>query len=173
MFGMWIVLTLFHTSGILCFLPGWDEIKDATRQVEEEADPDLRSKIVILPLHSSIPHEDQQKVFYPAEDGTIKVILSTNIAESSVTIDDVLAVIDGGLVRELSFDAESAMSMMDTVAVSKASATQRLGRAGRVAPGACYYKFQFICNKCENSPSFEKGRKVFCESKMGRIVFKR
>jgi HrpA-like RNA helicase len=78
------------------------------------------------------------KVFNPAEDGTIKVILSTNIAESSVTIDDVLAVIDGGLVRELSYDAESAMSMMDTVAVSKESATQRLGRAGRVAPGVCY-----------------------------------
>ena len=68
----------------------------------------------------------------------VKVILSTNIAESSVTIDDVLAIVDSGLVRELSWNAESSMSLMGTVQTSRASATQRAGRAGRVAPGVCY-----------------------------------
>lgn len=125
-------------GSILCFLPGWDEIKSATAQIEEEASWELKENIKILPLHSTIPQDDQQKVFIPADEGTVKVILATNIAESSVTIDDVLAVVDGGLVRELQYDAESAMSMMETVPTSRASATQRLGRAGRVAPGKCF-----------------------------------
>lgn len=127
-------------GSVLCFLPGWDEIKAATSLLEEEASAaqHVAAKIDILPLHSTIPQEDQQKVFKPAMEGTLKVILSTNIAESSITIDDVLAVVDGGLVRELRWDAESAMSTMETVPTSRASATQRLGRAGRVAPGRCY-----------------------------------
>ena len=125
-------------GSILCFLPGWDEIKVATALLEEESSRDIGDKIQILPLHSTIPQDDQQKVFIPAEEGTMKIILATNIAESSVTINDVLAVVDGGLVRELNWDAESAMSTMETVGISQASATQRLGRAGRVAPGVCY-----------------------------------
>mmetsp|Transcript_33026 Transcript_33026/g.69511 ORF Transcript_33026/g.69511 Transcript_33026/m.69511 type:complete len:1352 (-) Transcript_33026:200-4255(-) len=125
-------------GSILCFLPGWDEIKEVTSLLEKEANMDFKDRMNILPLHSTIPQEDQQRVFKPAAEGTVKVILSTNIAESSVTIDDVLAVIDGGLVREMNWDSESAMSTMDTVLTSRASATQRLGRAGRVAPGRCY-----------------------------------
>lgn len=124
-------------GSILCFLPGWDEIKAATA-ILEASTPDLKSKMIILPLHSTIPQEDQHKVFDPADDGTVKVILATNIAESSVTIDDVLAVVDSGLVRELDYDPQSAMATMQTVPTSRASATQRLGRAGRVAPGKCY-----------------------------------
>jgi HrpA-like RNA helicase len=126
-----------RAGSILCFLPGWDEINQAMALLEE-SDPLLKQKMLILPLHSSIPQSDQQKVFEPAADGTVKVILATNIAESSVTINDVLSVIDTGLVREMNFDAESGMSTMETVPTSKASATQRLGRAGRVAPGKCY-----------------------------------
>ncbi|KAL7545095.1 hypothetical protein ACHAWF_010611 [Thalassiosira exigua] len=125
-------------GSILCFLPGLDEIKDAMNIIEEESDPSLRDKMTVLPLHSSIPQDDQQKVFIPAGEGKIKVIFATNIAESSVTIDDVLAVIDGGQVREMNWDAERSMSNMVTVPTSKSSATQRLGRAGRVAPGKCY-----------------------------------
>lgn len=124
-------------GSILCFLPGWDEIKAAT-EILEGSPRSLRSKMSILPLHSTIPMEDQHKVFEPAEEGNVKVILATNIAESSVTIDDVLCVIDSGLVREMYYDAESAMATMETVQTSRASATQRLGRAGRVAPGKCY-----------------------------------
>ena len=125
-------------GSILCFLPGWDEINQAMSILDETSDPSLRDKMLVLPLHSTIPQDDQQKVFVPAESGTVKVILATNIAESSVTIDDVLAVVDSGLVREIIFDPEAVMSAMETVPISRASATQRLGRAGRVAPGKCY-----------------------------------
>jgi HrpA-like RNA helicase len=92
----------------------------------------------IIPLHSQVPQEEQQTVFDPCPPGMVKIILATNIAESSVTIDDVLAVVDSGLVREMSYNPESAMSMMGTETTSRASATQRAGRAGRVAPGVCY-----------------------------------
>lgn len=125
-------------GSILCFLPGLDEIKEATEILQNESDRALKACMNILPLHSTIPQNEQQKVFIPADEGTVKVILATNIAESSVTIDDVLAVIDGGLCREMNWSAERAMSEMVTVPTSKASATQRLGRAGRVAPGKCY-----------------------------------
>jgi ATP-dependent RNA helicase DHX36 len=122
---------------VLCFLPGWDEIKSATELIRKSATYD-EDTMKIMPLHSSVPQEEQQAVFKPAKNGTMKIILSTNIAESSVTIDDVLSVIDAGLVREMSYNAESAMSSMDTVLISSASATQRSGRAGRVAPGSCF-----------------------------------
>jgi len=122
---------------VLCFLPGWDEIKAATELIRKSATYN-EDTMKIMPLHSSVPQEEQQAVFTPAEEGTMKIILSTNIAESSVTIDDVLSVIDAGLVREMSYNAESAMSSMETVLISSASATQRSGRAGRVAPGSCF-----------------------------------
>ena len=125
-------------GSVLCFLPGLDEIKECMRLLEENTDPSLLESIRILPLHSSIPQSDQQKVFLPAGEGCVKVILATNIAESSVTINDVLAIVDSGLVKEMSYDSEKSLSKMQTVLCSKASATQRLGRAGRVAPGKCY-----------------------------------
>jgi len=109
-------------GSVLCFFPGLDEIKEAMSILEE--DSSLKKKIKVLPLHSTIPQQDQQRVFIPADYGTVKVILATNIAESSVTIDDVLAVVDSGLVRELNWDAEKSMSTMVTVPTSKASATQ-------------------------------------------------
>lgn len=125
-------------GSILCFLPGWDEIKQAMNILEKSSEFSHRENIILIPLHSTIPQDEQQKVFVPAQEGTVKVILATNIAESSVTIDDVLVVVDSGLVREMNYDPESVMSTMETVSISRASATQRLGRAGRVAPGKCY-----------------------------------
>ena len=124
-------------GSVLVFLPGWDEIKE-TMKVLEALPAAERETLIILPLHSQVPQEEQQQVFTPAPEGKMKIILSTTIAESSVTIDDVLAVVDSGLVREMNFNAESNMSTMATVPTSRASATQRTGRAGRVAPGVCY-----------------------------------
>ena len=126
-----------RSGSVLVFLPGWDEIK-AIMKTLEALPADERGAMRVIPLHSQVPQEEQQTVFDPAPKGTVKVILSTNIAESSVTIDDVLAVVDSGLVREMSYNPESAMSAMGTTATSRASATQRAGRAGRVAPGVCY-----------------------------------
>ena len=126
-----------RSGSVLVFLPGWDEIKEIMKTLES-LPAEERESLVIIPLHSQVPQEEQQTVFRPAPTGKIKVILATNIAESSVTIDDVLAVVDSGLVREMSYNPESAMSMMGTASTSRASATQRTGRAGRVAPGVCY-----------------------------------
>lgn len=122
-----------HQGSVLCFLPGWDEIKTAMSTVGTYHD-----KLVVLPLHSTVPKEEQHRIFKPAPEGFVKLIFATNIAESSVTINDALAIVDSGLVRELNWNSESAMSTMETVPTSKASATQRKGRAGRVAPGKCY-----------------------------------
>ena len=126
-----------RSGSVLVFLPGWDEIKEIMKTLES-LPAEERESLLIIPLHSQVPQEEQQTVFRPAPRGKIKVILATNIAESSVTIDDVLAVVDSGLVREMSYNPESAMSMMGTASTSRASATQRAGRAGRVAPGVCY-----------------------------------
>jgi len=79
-----------RSGSILCFLPGLDEIKDAMMILEDVTDPSLKKRMKILPLHSTVPQDDQQKIFDAAADGTAKIILATNIAESSVTIDDVL-----------------------------------------------------------------------------------
>ena len=127
-----------NRGSVLVFLPGWDEIKEIMKRLESDAPAAEYARLRVIPLHSQVPQEEQQTVFDPAPEGCVKIILATNIAESSVTIDDVLAVVDSGLVREMSYNPESAMSMMGTVATSRASATQRAGRAGRVAPGACY-----------------------------------
>jgi hypothetical protein len=85
-----VELGLGRSGSILCFLPGLDEIKHALSILEDETVPSLRNKMKIIPLHSSIPQDEQQQIFQAAVDGTVKIILATNIAESSVTIDDVL-----------------------------------------------------------------------------------
>ncbi|CAB4026109.1 probable ATP-dependent RNA helicase YTHDC2, partial [Paramuricea clavata] len=90
-------------------------------------------------LHSAMQPSEQKKAFRKMSEGTRKIILSTNIAETSVTIDDVVYVIDSAKVKEKSFDALSSVSALETVWISKASAVQRHGRAGRCSPGVCYH----------------------------------
>jgi len=85
-----VELGLGRSGSILCFLPGLDEIKHALSILEDDTVHSLRNKLKIIPLHSSIPQDEQQQIFQAAVDGTVKIILATNIAESSVTIDDVL-----------------------------------------------------------------------------------
>jgi len=118
------------------------EIRDCASRIEEDCrstNPELLPRFEILPLHSSIPRADQKKVFRPCGPGkSTKIILATNIAESSLTIDDAVAVIDTGLVRNKTFDDLSSISSMETSMASKVSCQQRLGRVGRVAPGTCY-----------------------------------
>eukprot|EP00929_Paragymnodinium_shiwhaense_P001704 TRINITY_DN101935_c0_g1_i2.p1 TRINITY_DN101935_c0_g1~~TRINITY_DN101935_c0_g1_i2.p1 ORF type:complete len:1389 (+),score=291.53 TRINITY_DN101935_c0_g1_i2:209-4168(+) len=122
-------------GSILVFMPGWSEIR---RMLERLAEGEEGKPIWALPLHSSLPKEQQQKVFEHAPKGKVKVILSTNIAETSVTINDVTVVIDTGLQRELTYDPKRQMSFLDTVWVSRSNAVQRKGRAGRVRKGKVY-----------------------------------
>lgn len=119
-------------GAILCFLPGWGEIRKTAGLLEDCQD------MWILPLHSSLPREEQQKIFESPPDGLTKVILATNIAESSVTVNDVTVVVDAGLTREMSYDPRKHMSAMDTVWACQSSCIQRKGRAGRVRDGKVY-----------------------------------
>jgi ATP-dependent helicase HrpB len=115
----------------LCFLPGEAEIKRvAERLGDVTAD--------VLPLYGALPIEAQDRALAPSPKGSRKLVLATTIAETSLTIEGVRIVIDGGLKRALRFDPASGMAKLETVRVSKASATQRMGRAGRLGPGVCY-----------------------------------
>ena len=93
---------------------------------------------VILPLHSALSIEEQDRVFDVAPDGVRKCIISTNIAETSVTIDGVRFVVDSGKVKEMSFDSTCKMRRLQEFWISRASSEQRKGRAGRTGPGVCF-----------------------------------
>ena len=95
----------------------------------------------VLPLHGALPPEEQRRVFVRPPPGVVKVVLSTNVAETSITIDDVVCVVDTGRVKEERYDAERLMSSLDDVAVSHAAAKQRRGRAGRGRPGIAFHLF--------------------------------
>ena len=119
-------------GGILIFLPGTLEINrtiDALRSL---------SHIHPLPLHASLTPGEQRRVFPPAPLGKRKVIAATNVAETSITIEDIIAVIDTGKVKETSFDAQSNMVKLQEVWATKAACKQRRGRAGRVRAGQCF-----------------------------------
>jgi ATP-dependent helicase HrpB len=115
---------------VLVFLPGSAEIRRAARSCEAVA---RRTDTLVLPLHGSLPLEEQDRAVQPA--GRRKIILSTNVAESSITIDGVTVVIDSGLARIASDSPTTSLPALQVQRISKASATQRAGRAGRTRPG--------------------------------------
>ncbi len=119
---------------VLVFLPGVGEIERARRALL----PFERDNITILPLHGSLESADQQRALAPDPEHRRKIILATNIAETSLTIDGVRTVIDSGLARVASFDPDRGMDRLDLQPISKASAAQRAGRAGRQAPGRAF-----------------------------------
>lgn len=124
-----------ETGSLLVFLPGQGEV----RRVEALlAESDLGPGIEITPLYGDLPLARQEQAIAPTRAGTRKVVLATAIAETSLTIEGIRVVIDAGLVRQPRFDPKSGMSRLETVRVSRASAEQRRGRAGRLEPGVCY-----------------------------------
>ena len=122
-----------HPGDVLVFLPGQREIAKVAALLELDD-----HAVEVLPLHGELPVEQQARVLQPAPDGRRRVVLATNVAESSVTLPGVRVVIDSGLAREPRFDPNSGFSRLETVAISQASADQRAGRAGRVAEGWAY-----------------------------------
>jgi ATP-dependent helicase HrpB len=121
---------------VLVFLPGRREIAQAQRMLHDVLSP--VNAVQITPLHGELSLADQQAAFAPADSGMRRVILATNVAESSVTVPGVRVVIDSGLAREPRFDPNSGFTRLQTVNISQSSADQRAGRAGRVAPGVAY-----------------------------------
>lgn len=121
---------------LLIFMSGLNEITAVVDAAKEYAT--AKNNWIILPLHSSLAIVDQDKVFDYAPDGMRKCIVSTNIAETSVTIDGIRFVVDSGKVKEMSYDPTNKMSRLKEFWISKASAEQRKGRAGRTGPGICY-----------------------------------
>ena len=121
---------------VLVFLPGRREIAQAQRMLHDGLSSVYT--VQITPLHGELSLADQQAVLAPADAGTRRVILATNVAESSITVPGVRAVIDSGHAREPRFDPNSGFTRLQTVNISQASADQRAGRAGRVAPGVAY-----------------------------------
>ncbi|KAG6537934.1 hypothetical protein ZIOFF_003037 [Zingiber officinale] len=128
-------------GAILIFLPGWDDINQTREKLVASSFFQDESKFLILSLHSMIPSAEQKKVFKCPPIGIRKIILSTNIAETAVTIDDVVYVIDSGRMKEKNYDPYNNVSTLHSSWVSKASARQREGRAGRCQPGTCYHLF--------------------------------
>ncbi|MFF7065375.1 ATP-dependent helicase HrpB [Pseudomonas sp. NPDC008258] len=125
-----------QTGSVLVFLPGQAEIRRVHQSLQEALGE--RPGILLCPLHGELDLNAQRAAIDPAPKGLRKVVLATNIAETSLTIDGVRVVIDAGLARVPRFDPGSGMTHLDTQRISRASATQRAGRAGRLEPGVCY-----------------------------------
>ena len=125
-----LLIDMEHSGDILVFLPGAAEIHRAMRECTAVAH---RAGLLVLPLHGSLPPKEQDRAVSPAAQR--KLILATNVAESSVTVEGVTAVIDSGLARFAAYSPWSGLPTLQVRRVSKASAKQRAGRAGRTAPG--------------------------------------
>jgi len=124
---------LGETSGdVLAFLPGAGEIRRCERLLKESAG----AEILVAPLYGDLPFAAQQLAILPGSRR--KVVLATNIAETSLTIEGVRVVVDTGYSRQLRFDPSTGLNRLELLRISAASAEQRAGRAGRVAPGVCY-----------------------------------
>ncbi|CAK7562769.1 MAG: Putative ATP-dependent RNA helicase ucp12 [Sporothrix epigloea] len=123
------------SGGILIFMPGVAEINQVCNLLR--AGPGSNS-LHVLSLHASLETKEQRRVFAPPPAGRRKVVVATNVAETSITIDDIVAVVDTGRVKETSYDAQTNMRKLEETWASRAACKQRRGRAGRVRAGKCY-----------------------------------
>ncbi|CAG8708548.1 22624_t:CDS:2 [Dentiscutata erythropus] len=140
---------------ILLFLTGQEEIDTACEILYERMKalgpqvPDL----VILPVYSALPSEMQSRIFEPAPPGSRKVVIATNIAETSITIDGIYYVVDPGFVKQNAYDAKVGMDSLIVTPISQAQARQRSGRAGRTGPGKCYRLYTEAAYRNEMLPN--------------------
>jgi ATP-dependent RNA helicase HrpB len=125
-------------GNVLVFLPGQREISAVGRELAQLLERGGDTGIVIAPLYGGLSLERQQQAIEMPPPGSRKVVLSTNVAETSLTIEGVGAVVDSGLAREARYDPATGMTRLATRRISLASAEQRQGRAGRLGPGRCY-----------------------------------
>ncbi|KAF7721085.1 DEAH-box ATP-dependent RNA helicase prp22 [Apophysomyces ossiformis] len=140
---------------VLLFLTGQEEI-DTSCEILFERMKALGSdvpELIILPVYSALPSEMQSKIFEPAAPGSRKVVIATNIAETSITIDGIYYVIDPGFVKQNKWDAKLGMDSLVVVPISQAAARQRAGRAGRTGPGKCYRLYTEAAYRNEMLPN--------------------
>ena len=131
-----------HREGaILVFVPGWEQISKVHKLLTEDRIYRLGDRVKVYPLHSMMPTVNQRDIFNVPPPGIRKVVVATNIAETSITIEDVVFVVDCGKIKMTNFNATTNMSTLQPEWVSLANAKQRRGRAGRVQPGQVYHLF--------------------------------
>ncbi|PIA51266.1 hypothetical protein AQUCO_01100242v1 [Aquilegia coerulea] len=126
---------------VLIFMTGQDDIEKMISKLEEKVQSLAEGScmdVVILPLHGSLPPEMQVRVFQPPPPNCRRFIVATNIAETSLTVDGVVYVIDSGFVKQRQYNPATGMYSLDIVQISRVQADQRAGRAGRTCPGKCY-----------------------------------
>ena len=152
------VHTAKDAGAILVFMPGMGEIVELMRRLESNK---MFSDSWLIPLHSSISPGEQRKAFRKPPEGIRKIVIATNIAETSLTIDDVVYVVDSGKLKEKRHDPARGMSLLVEDWVSKANAEQRRGRAGRVQEGICYSLF--------TRKRFEQKMKAFQTPEIQRV----
>lgn len=148
------------TGDILVFLPGQEEIDRVWELLEYKVENDgnsLNDTLIITPCCGSMPFEDQQKIFEPTPENHRKVVLATNIAETSLTIDGIKFVIDCGYFKQNEYNPKSGIYSLVTKQITKFQAIQRAGRAGRTQPGKCYrlYRQYDFTNTMQNSTTPE------------------
>jgi len=124
-----------NPGGILVFMPGVAEINHTCNLLRSFA------SLYVLPLHASLETKEQKRVFARPPTGKRKIVVATNVAETSITIEDIVAVIDSGKVKETTYDPENKMRKLLETWASRAACKQRRGRAGRVQAGRCYKLF--------------------------------
>ncbi|XP_061820017.1 pre-mRNA-splicing factor ATP-dependent RNA helicase PRP16 isoform X1 [Nerophis lumbriciformis] len=132
-----------HLSGlmgdILIFMPGQEDIEVTSDQIVERLeDLDNAPALAVLPIYSQLPSDLQAKIFQKAPDGVRKCIVATNIAETSLTVDGIMFVVDAGYCKLKVFNPRIGMDALQVYPISQANANQRSGRAGRTGPGQCY-----------------------------------
>lgn len=133
------VITWIHYNrpqgGVLCFLPGWEEIESVRRELAMRLDVD---ECIVLPLHSRVPFDQQSLIFQPPPPNKRKIVLSTTMAETSITVQDMVYVVDTGRCKEMYFDPQWGATSLQVQWVSRANVQQRRGRVGRTQPGECF-----------------------------------
>lgn len=139
-------------GAILAFLPGWSDIKETIDVLNGMLLRLSHVTVRIFPLHSMLPTANQREIFNRPPPGTRKVIVATNIAETSITIDDVVFVVDSGQIKVTQYDPSTHTNVMQPVLESRANATQRAGRAGRVQAGRCFHLFSSFHRDCLIEP---------------------
>jgi len=140
---------------ILLFLTGQEEI-DTSCEILYERMKELGPKVpelLILPVYSALPSEMQSRIFEPAPPGSRKVVIATNIAETSITIDHIYYVIDPGFVKQNAYDPKLGMDSLVVTPISQAQANQRAGRAGRTGPGKCFRLYTEAAYQSEMLPT--------------------